>query len=397
MNSTITPFARPLYISVKPTGALCNLRCSYCYYLDKKNLYPDKKDFLLSDNLLEDFTKQYLQSQTLEEVMFTWHGGEPLLRGIDFYKKAIKLQKKYGRQLRIANSIQTNGTLLTDEWCRFLKENNFLIGISIDGTENQHNIYRRSAGGKPTFAKVVNGIDLLKKHRNDYNIMAVVHNYNVDYPLDFYNFFKNTDSRFIQFSPVVEISTEGKLIPQSVDSEKWGDFLIAIFNEWVRKDVGIFYIQYFDSALANWIGVPPGVCIFAETCGHAGAMEFNGDVYSCDHFVFPEYKLGNIRKQTLTGMMYSDKQFDFGASKRDALPSKCKNCKFLFACRGECPKNRIIKTETQESGLNYLCSGYYKFFKHIAPYMDFMKAELEAERPPSNIMYALKNGLTIND
>ena len=386
MYGTDAPFAEPLYVTLKPTGAICNLQCGYCYYLDKKDLYPGQKNFLLSYELLEDFTRQYLRSQTMREVVFIWHGGEPLLRDIGFYRKALALQRTYGRGLRIANSIQTNGTPITDEWCRFLKENNFLVGISIDGTEQHHDAYRRTSDGRHTFAKAMRGVELLKKHKVDYNAMGVVHNYNVDYPLDFYGFFKEIDARFIQFSPVVETLPSGKLTPHSITPEKWGDFLVAIFDEWVRKDVGKFYVQYFDSALANWMGVHPGICIFAETCGHAGVMEFNGDVYSCDHFVFPKYKLGNIRRRTLTEMMYSDEQLAFGTAKRDALPEKCKSCEFLFACRGECPKNRTAKTSTGEPGLNHLCAGYFKFFRHIAPYMNFMKAELEANRPPANIM-----------
>jgi uncharacterized protein len=218
------------------------------------------------------------------------------------------------------------------------------------------------------------GISLLKKHNVEYNGMGVVNDYNVNYPLEFYHFFKSIDCRFIQFAPIVE-RIGGRFAPWNVPSEKWGDFLIAIFNEWVKKDVGTFYIQYFDSTLANWVGQQPGVCIQAKTCGHAGAMEFNGDVYSCDHFVYPEYNLGNIRTQTLTGMMYSEQQIKFGNNKQVTLPMQCKECQFLFACNGECPKNRIIKTDSGEEGLNYLCKGYYKFFKHVAPYMDFIKKE----------------------
>lgn len=387
MSTTVpfAPFAKPLYVMLKPVGAVCNLRCSYCYYLDKKKLYPDDNKFVMSEDLLENFTEQYLNSQTMPQVMFTWHGGETLMRNIGFYKKAVELQKKYGRGRQIDNSIQTNGTLLTDEWCRFFKENNFLVGISIDGPQHCHDIYRRTKDGKPSFHQVMKGITLLKKHGVEFNIMGVVNDYNVNYPLEFYHFFKEIDCHFIQFAPIVE-TIDGKPAPWNVPSEKWGDFLIAIFNEWVKKDVGTFFIQYFDSTLANWVGQQPGVCTLAKTCGHAGIMEFNGDVYSCDHFVFPDYKLGNIRTKTLTEMMYSNQQINFGADKHDRLPCQCMNCEFLFACYGECPKNRIIQTADGESGLNYLCKGYYKFFKHVAPYMDFMKKELLNKRPPSNIM-----------
>lgn len=393
--STFAPFAKPLYVMLKPVGPLCNLRCQYCYYLEKKELYPDEKKFMMSDQLLETFMQQYLESQTMPEVLFTWHGGEPLMRDISFYQKAVALQKKYGRGRRIDNCLQTNGTLLTDEWCRFFKRNNFLIGISIDGPEYLHDNYRKTADGRPSFDKVMKGIDLLKKHNVEFNVMAVVNDYNVDYPLEFYHFFKNIETHYIQFAPIVERLENGDIAPWSVPPGKWGDFLIAVFNEWVRNDVGTYYIQYFDSTLANWMGVNPGVCILASTCGHAGVMEYNGDVYACDHLVFPEYKLGNIKRNTLTEMMYSQKQLNFGLDKFRNLPQQCKECTYLFACNGECPKNRITSTNTGEPGLNYLCEGYYKFFDYVAPYMDYMKNELMNERPPANIMNYLKeNDLT---
>lgn len=386
MEYTFAPFAKPLYIMLKPIGAVCNLRCKYCYYLEKKNFYPDEKRYVMSEELLERFIRQYLESQTMPQVLFTWHGGETLMRNIGFYKKALELQRKYGRGRQIDNCLQTNGVLLNDEWCRFFKENNFLIGISIDGPQHCHDHYRKYADGRPSFMHVMKGIRLLQKHGVEFNIMGVVNDYNVDYPLDFYHFFKELDCRFIQFAPIVERMPDGSMASWNVPAEKWGDFLIAIFDEWVRKDVGQFYIQYFDSTLANWVGQQPGSCILAKTCGHAGVMEFNGDVYSCDHFVFPEYKLGNIYTKTLTEMMYSPEQNRFGADKYDTLPTQCRECEFLFACHGECPKNRIIQAETGEPGLNYLCKGYYKFYKHVAPYMDFMKNELMNKRPPANIM-----------
>ena len=388
-NSHISPFARPLYVMLKPAGAACNLRCSYCYYLDKKNLYPESKSCLLSDELLEKFTKDYLESQTMQQVLFTWHGGEALLRNIDFYKKALALQKQYGRGIQIDNSLQTNGVLLTDEWCRFLKDNNFLVGISIDGPEHCHDRYRKGINNEPSFQKVMRGIELLKKHGVEYNVMAVVNDYNVNYPLEFYRFFKSIDCRFIQFSPIVE-RINGQPAPWNVPASQWGDFLIAIFNEWVKQDVGQYFVQYFDSTLANWVGADPGTCTLARYCGHAGVMEFNGDVYSCDHFVFPSYKLGNIRRKTLTEMMYSPEQNQFGRSKYTQLPRRCKECEVLFACHGECPKNRISRTKDGEDGLNYLCEGYYRFYKYVAPYMEFMKKELEAKRSPANIMQYLR-------
>lgn len=390
MNNTYaTPFARPLYVMLKPIGAACNLRCKYCYYLEKKELYPNDKRYVMSDELLERFIKDYLESQTMPQVLFTWHGGEALMRNISFYKKALELQRKYGRGRQIDNSIQTNGVLLTDEWCRFFKENNFLVGISIDGPQHCHDKYRRGVNNEPTFYKTMKGLSLLIKHGVEYNAMGVVNDYNVDYPLEFYNFFKSIDCRFIQFTPIVE-RVDGEMAPWNVPASKWGDFLITIFDEWVRNDVGQFYIQYFDSTLANWVGVDPGVCTLAKYCGHAGVMEFNGDVYSCDHFVYLEYKLGNIKSKTLTEMMYSPEQTQFGHDKYTKLPRQCKECDVLFACHGECPKNRIIKTKDGEDGLNYLCEGYYKFYKYVSPYMDFMKRELDAKRPPANIMNYLK-------
>ncbi|OAV76225.1 Anaerobic sulfatase-maturating enzyme [Bacteroidales bacterium Barb7] len=385
-HSFIAPFAKPLYVMLKPVGAVCNLRCKYCYYLEKKDLYPNASSYLMSESLLENFIKQYLESQTTPEVLFTWHGGETLMRTVDFYRKALELQRIYGRGRQIENVLQTNGTLLTDKWCHFFKENNFLIGISIDGPQHCHDIYRRDREGRPSFFKVMKGISLLKKHGVEFNVMGVVNDYNVDYPLEFYQFFKSIDCRYIQFAPVVE-TIDNQPAPWNVPSRKWGDFLITIFDEWVKQDVGTYYIQYFDSTLANWVGEKPGVCILAETCGHAGVMEFNGDVYSCDHYVRPAYKLGNLQTHSLTEMMYSERQQAFGAAKRKALPQQCLDCQFLFACNGECPKNRIMETSSGEPSLNYLCEGYYKFFKHVVPYMDFMKNELLNRRPPSNIMF----------
>ncbi len=389
-SKTYAPFAKPLYVMLKPIGAVCNLGCTYCYYLEKKELYPDKGNkTIMSDDLLERFVSQYIEAQTMQPILFTWHGGEPLMRDISFYKKALELQRKYAKGKQISNTLQTNGTLLNDEWCEFFRENNFLIGISIDGAKPFHDKYRTTKDLRSTFDHVLRGINLLKKHGVEYNIMGVVNDFNINHPLEFYQFFKDIDSHYIQFSSAVERDSNGNVTQWSVTPEKWGDFLIAVFNEWVRKDVGIYFVQYFDSALANWVGVDPGICIFAKNCGHAGVMEFNGDVYSCDHFVYPQYKLGNINDKTLIEMMYSVQQSEFGLAKSTSLSSQCKQCKYLFACRGECPKNRISKTQSGEE-INYLCNGYYKFFEHIAPYMDFMKKELEAQRPPGNIMKVLK-------
>ncbi len=404
MEQVLTPFAHPLYIMTKPAGSSCNLACKYCYYLEKKNLYKEAdRRFVMSDDMLERFIKMYIESQSMPQILFSWHGGETLMRPLSFYKKVIELQKRYGQGLVIDNSIQTNGTLLTDEWCRFFKDNNWLVGVSVDGPQEFHDEYRRNNMGAPSFHKVMRGINLLKKHGVEWNALAVVNDFNADYPLDFYNFFKEIECRYIQFTPIVERiirHDDGRnlaspadapgapLADFSVSPEQWGEFLCTIFDEWVKKDVGQYFIQLFDSTLANWAGVQPGVCSMARTCGHAGVMEFNGDVYSCDHFVFPEYKLGNIREKTLVEMMYSERQQQFGADKYDRLPRQCKQCRYLFACNGECPKNRFAVTADGEPGLNYLCKGYYRFFEHVAPYMDFMKNELDHQRSPANVMNA---------
>lgn len=406
--TTFAPFARPLYVMAKPVGSVCNLACTYCYYLEKSHLYRQEEPsgrFTMSDELLERFIKEYIESQTMPQVLFTWHGGETLMRPLAFYKRVVELQRKYARGRTIDNSLQTNGTLLTDEWCRFFKENNWLVGVSIDGPQEFHDEYRRNKQGMPSFQKVMRGIALLNKHGVEWNALAVVNDFNADYPLDFYHFFKEIGCRYIQFTPIVErilphadgrhlaSPADGEEIPLaefSVTPAQWGEFLCTLFDEWVRHDVGEYFIQLFDSTLANWVGQQPGVCTLAETCGHAGVMEYNGDVYACDHFVFPEYKLGNIRTHTLTEMMYSQRQQQFGAMKRDALPTQCRECEFLFACHGECPKNRFCHTATGEPGLNYLCEGYHRFFAHVAPYMDFMKRELLAQRPPANVMKLFK-------
>ena len=399
--NTINPFSRPLYVMLKPVGAACNLRCHYCYYLEKACLYKDSSKRVLSEEMLDQFTKEYIEAQTMNDVLFTWHGGEPLMRPLSFYRKALELQKKYGRGRNISNVIQTNGTLLTDEWCRFLHENNWLVGVSIDGPQEFHDEYRRTASGGPSWAKVMRGIQLLNKHHVEWNAMAVVNDFNADYPLDFYHFFKEMGCRFIQITPVVErmvnhadgrhlaTLTDDATAPVtdfSVTPEQWGRFLCAIFDEWVRNDVGQTYVELFDCILANWVGVTPGICVYAKECGHAVIMEFNGDVYSCDHFVFPEYRLGNIRKKTITEMLYGEQQQQFSRLKSQSLPKECKKCEWEFACHGECPRTRFIKDVYGNPGKNYLCEGYRMFFRHIAPYMDFMKKEYMNQRPPSNVM-----------
>lgn len=384
----LTPFARPLYVMLKPAGPQCNLACDYCYYLEKEHLKTGSS--MMSDELLERFTRDYIQSQTMQQVLFTWHGGEPLLRPLSFYQHAIQLQQRYAGGRHIDNVIQTNGTLLTDEWCQFLHDNHWLVGISIDGTQQMHDTYRHSKGGSPSWARVMKGIELLKKHETDWNVMATVHAYNVGEPETFYQFFKDLGAQYIQFAPIVErrmkhadgrwLATpdeeKAPMMPWSVTPGQWGDFLCRLFDVWVQEDVGHIFVQLFDATLANWCGVAPGVCTLSADCGHATVMEAEGDVYSCDHFVFPEYRLGNIHSHTLVEMLYGRQQQAFSRRKRFGLPTQCRECQFLFACHGECPKNRFMRTANGEPGLNYLCEGYHRFFSHVAPWMDRMRDDI---------------------
>ena len=402
---TAAPFAHPMYIMVKPVGSACNLRCDYCYYLEKQHLYANEGRQMLSDELLERFIREYIESQTTPEVLFTWHGGEPLVRPLAFYEKVVRLQQRYARSRRIANSLQTNGTLINDDWARFFHDQGWLIGVSLDGPEAYHDAFRRTRGGGPSFRNVIRGIDILNRHAVEWNALAVANRLNGDHPLSFYRFFKNIGCRYIQVTPVVErlahhddgrqlasLVDEGQLAPFSIRPKQWGNFLCTIFDEWVRHDVSMFFFNIFDATLANWVGVAPGLCTMAKHCGHAGVMEHNGDVYSCDHFVFPEYKLGNIHEQSLVEMMYSERQRRFGRAKADSLPTQCRECQWLNACHGECPRNRFIRTANGEPGLNYLCEGYRQYFSHVAPYMDVMKRLLGEKRPPAEIMDMLATG-----
>ena len=406
MSETCYPFARPLYVMAKPAGPRCNLACSYCYYLEKEGYYPAAKPFM-SDATLERYIREYIQVQTSPDVSFTWHGGEPLLRSLDFYKMVVRLQRQYARGHRISNSLQTNGLLLTPEWCRFLHDEGWLVGLSIDGTQAMHDAYRLSPGGSPSWHRVMKAVELLDRHHVEWNAMATVHQSNVHLPLEFYTFFRNTlGCRYLQFTPIVErIRYNGQgnrlaqvcdedcpLSPHSVQPHQWGNFLCAIFDEWVRHDVGYTFVQLFDATLAGWLGVQPGLCTLAEECGHAAVMEHNGDVYCCDHFVFPPYHLGNIHTHTLPQMLYGEKQTAFSRLKRDALPGQCRRCPWLKACHGECPRLRFARTADGEPGLNYLCAGYQRYFSHVAPYMDFMAQALRNGQSADIIMHALRRG-----
>lgn len=396
------------HVMLKPSGPICNLNCTYCYYLEKRKLYPNTKQFRMSEDILETFTRQFIEAHEVPIVTFTWQGGEPTLLGLDFYRKAIDLQKKYSGGRKIENAFQTNGILLNDDWCKFFTDNDILVGISIDGEEHNHDHYRKTVSGAATFRRVMKGIELLHKNKVEFNTLSVVNDYNVHYSKETYRFLKKIGSGFIQFLPVAERSIGNKgsgelelvnpsfpgkaaVTHWSVDPEEYGRFLITIFDEWVRNDVARYFVQIFDATLANYVGENPGLCVFNDTCGDALVMEHNGDIYSCDHFVYPDYYLGNISETYLIDLVKSQKQFDFGIDKRNKLPAFCLRCDVRYACHGECPKHRFILTPDGKPGLNYLCKGYKLFFKHVEPYMEFMANELKNKRPPANVMQWIRN------
>jgi uncharacterized protein len=381
------------HIMTKPRGAICNLDCKYCYFLSKERLYPDS-DFRMSDNLLEEYIRQYIEAQTASEVTFAWQGGEPLLMGLEFYQQAISYQQKYARPgMHITNTLQTNGVTLDDAWCRFFKTHDFLIGVSLDGPRALHDHYRVDKGGQPTFERVMAGIRRLQNHKVEFNILTTVHAANADHPLEVYRFLRDeVRTRFIQFIPIVERANEtgyqegDAVTERSVTARQYGDFLNVVFDEWVRRDVGRVFVQIFDVALAVWSGYRPGLCIFEETCGAGLALEHNGDVYSCDHFVEPKYLVGNLVDIPLSQIVVSDQQRAFGLAKRDTLPGYCRECSVRFVCNGGCPKDRFIATPDGEAGLNYLCAGYKAFFTHIDEPMRIMARELAHQRSPANVM-----------
>jgi len=388
-DARVTPPRRGFHLLAKPTGAVCNLDCAYCFYLSREMLYPGSR-FRMADELLEAYIRQLIEAQPGPEVTVAWQGGEPTLMGLDFFRRAVALQERYRRSgTRVVNTIQTNGTLLDAEWCAFFRAHSFLVGISIDGPEELHDAYRVDKGGRPTFDAVMRGLRALRDGGVDYNVLTTVHRANQDRPLDVYRFLRDeAGARFIQFIPIVE-RDGGGVSPRSVEAEAWGRFLIAVLDEWVRRDVGSVFVQMFDAALASWAGEPQPLCIFTETCGDALALEHNGDVYSCDHFVEPAHLLGNIRSRDLIELVASDQQRAFGQAKLATLPRYCRECDVRFACHGECPKNRFILTPEGEPGLNYLCAGYKAFFHHVDRPMRFMAAELRAGRAPSNVMAAV--------
>jgi uncharacterized protein len=392
------PSALPqaFHVMIKPRGAICNLNCSYCYFLSKEKLFPGSQ-FRMSDEVLESFTRQYIEAQQVPEVTFGWQGGEPTLMGLDFFERAVALQEKYRRPgMKVVNVLQTNGTVLNDAWCRFFAEHQFLIGLSVDGPRELHDAYRVDKAGRPSFDRVMAGLELLKKHGVEFNILTTVHAANAGHPLEVYRFLRDeVGTQFIQFIPIVERDNQSgfqegeRVTERSVTGRQYGAFLIAIFDEWVRRDVGRIFVQIFDVALAAWVGQRPGLCVFEETCGAALAIEHTGDLYACDHFVEPDYHLGNVADIPLIEMVGSEAQAQFGQDKRDKLPRYCRECEVRFVCNGGCPKNRIIRTPDGEAGLNYLCDGYKAFFMHIDRPMHMMADELRARRAPANVMLRL--------
>jgi len=386
------------HVLSKPSGATCNLECTYCFFLSKEKLYPDSR-FRMPDELLEAYIRQLIEAQRGPLVTIAWQGGEPTLMGLDFYKRSIDYEKKYVRPgLTIEHTMQTNGILLNEAWCDFFREHQFLIGLSLDGPQAMHDTYRVDKGGAPTFHKVMRAARLLQQHQVDFNILTTVNAANADHPLEVYRFLRDeVGTQFIQFIPIVERINENgetgfqegnRVTERSVKAEQWGTFLITIFDEWVRRDIGSVFVQMFDAALASWYGAPPALCIFSETCGNALALEHNGDLYSCDHFVEPKYLLGNITERHMIDLVASDQQ-QFGLQKRESLPRYCRECEVRFACHGECPKNRFLETPDGEPGLNYLCAGYKTFFKHIDRPMRIMAELLRRDRAPAEVMMIL--------
>jgi uncharacterized protein len=378
----------------KPTGAACNLACAYCFYLEKDQLYPGSL-FRMPDDVLKAYIKQLLRSQPGPQVSLAWQGGEPTLMGLDFFQRSVALVNRYKRPgQQVSYSLQTNGTRLDDSWCAFFREHNFLIGLSVDGPPALHNAYRMDKGGQPGFDQVQRAWDLLQKHTVATNILCAVHAANASHPLEVYRFFRDTlQANFIQFIPIVErlkpaagSPDETPVTTRSVQPAAFGQFLVAVFDEWVQRDVGRVFVQTFDSALASWSGLPANVCIFQETCGLSLVLEHNGDLYACDHFVEPAHRLGNILETPMRALVDSSRQRQFGLDKRDRLPTVCRACDVRFACQGECPRNRFIRAPAEAEALNYLCTGYQQFFHHIDAPMRRMAGLLRQGRAPAEIM-----------
>jgi uncharacterized protein len=418
-GASASPVPQGMHVLAKPIGPACNINCDYCFYLEKHALFKEGENMRMSDEILAAYVSSYITTQPTPAVEFVWHGGEPTLLGMEFFRNVVELQRPFQGKKQITNSIQTNGTLLTDEWCEFFKQNNFFVGLSLDGPRKIHDRYRKDHMARPTFDDVMKALKLLQKHDVEYNILACVSRETAYHPLEVYNFFKNEGVRFVQFTPLIErqpddetkaqglwLAPPAKLdgvepntlvTPWTVEPKRYGDFLIAIYEEWVRKDVGEIFIMNFEWALNAWIGNPSPVCIFARQCGRAVAMEHNGDVYACDHYVYPAYRLGNVLEESIGAMVNRSVASGFGPHKEQTLPTYCRDCEVLNACWGGCPKHRFARTPSGEPGLHYLCSGYKSFFMHIRKYLSIFTKTLELGVPASEIMKVVNNRPSIVD
>jgi uncharacterized protein len=416
---TTTP-PRSFHLLAKPTGATCNLDCEYCFFLSKEMLYPGSR-FRMADELLETYLRQLIEAHAgMPEVTIAWQGGEPTLMGLDFFRRSVELvQQLLPDGQTVTHTIQTNGTKIDREWAEFFHEHGFLVGISIDGPRALHDTYRVNRGGAGSFDQVMRGLGHLRDVGVDWNAMTTINAANADRPLEVYRFLRDEcEATFIQFIPIIEripgedaadesaddaqwsswrdrplyVQQGDQVTDRSVRPEQYGSFLIDVFDEWVRRDIGTVYVQMFDVTLANWVGAPPGLCVHSETCGTALALEHNGDLYSCDHFVEPAHLLGNIRETHMRELVASEQQHAFGVAKRSQLPSTCRSCTARFACHGGCPKDRFITTPDGEPGLNYLCAGYKAFFDHVDQPMRFMRDQLRRGQAPSDIMQLYRSG-----
>jgi uncharacterized protein len=395
-----------LHVIAKPIGPVCNLRCAYCFYLEKQSLYAPGESWRMSEATLDAYVRQYLEAQpeTVEEIDFAFQGGEPTLLGLGFFRRVIQLQQQYASAgKRIHNSLQTNGILLDDRWCEFLRQHNFLVGLSLDGPEDLHDKYRRDPQDRGTFRGVMQALERLRRHGVEFNALSCVHRHNAHHPRRVYAFLRECGVQFMQFIPIVErlsttrlydnpgdVPPEKLVSPRSVLPEQFGRFLAGVFEEWVFHDVGKVFVRDFDQALAAWSGVGPSLCVYAEHCGRAVAIEHNGDLYSCDHFVDPPHKLGNIHESTIRALANGPAQEAFGLSKQQRLPEACRGCRYLCCCHGACPKDRFLRAPGGEPGLNYLCAGYKIFFACIDPVLSAMAGELQAGRPAAVVMHRLR-------
>lgn len=395
--------ATNFHVLAKPIGPICNLDCKYCFYLEKESLYPQVSKWAMREEVLDSYIRQYIDARDAPVVNFAWQGGEPTLLGVEYFRNLVQIQNKYADGKKIQNAFQTNGVLLNDDWADLFKENDFLVGLSIDGPRELHDSYRVDKGGQSTFDRVMRGMETLKRRSVEFNTLTTVHRGNADRPLEVYRFLKENGSGYMQFIPIVErvahhhtadglqliapdFGGAAQVAPWSVEPRQYGRFLCAIFDEWVGKDVGRYYVQLFDVSLEMWAGMEASLCVFRKQCGSALAIEHCGDLYSCDHYVYPQNRLGNIMESPLETLVNSDQQRSFGEAKESTLPRYCRECDVRFACNGECPKHRFARTPDGEAGLNYLCAGYKMFFGHIDPYMRFMAAELVSNRAPANVM-----------